>query len=242
MAVSPESGRVLDPHSQKTTGSESQVKLTHDQGQDLAGASRVSSPVGFHRGAALTVCAAAIFFLACTSGPILPPFDGALPLGTWGSDSAGVIVSDTSMHLHIKCTFGDVSGRIPVDADGSFDVAGSYMLRAFPIAIGPPVPARFTGQVRGVHVTITVTVNDTVEHKTVVLGPVTATYGEEPRAWPCPICRRPIVTKRPYRSFRSSISDRIKPNAGQPPELIERSNQVRARDVSPLSRYQLPTP
>ena len=201
----------------------------------------MSSPVGFHS-AALTASAAAIFCLACTSGPTLPPFDGALPLGTWGSDSVGVIVGDTAVHLHIKCTFGDVSGRIPVDADGSFDIAGSYMLRAYPIAIGPPVPARFTGQVRGVQVTITVTVNDTVEHKTVVLGPVTATYGEEPRAWPCPICRRPILTKTRYRSFRSSISDTMNPNAGQPPELIARWNQARARDVSPRSRYQLPTP
>jgi hypothetical protein len=149
----------------------------------------------FRRIAALSAGAVAAISFACSSGQILPPFDGALPLGNWGGDSAGVIVGDTAMHLHLKCTFGDVSGRVPVGADGLFDVAGSYMLRAYPITIGPSVPARFTGRLQGANVTITVTVNDTVEHKTVVLGPVTATYGKEAHLWPCPICRRPIVTR-----------------------------------------------
>ena len=45
-----------------------------------------------------------------------------------------------------------------------------------------------------------------------------------------------------YRNRRSSTSDMIKPNAGQPPERTERSNQARARAVSPRTRYQLPTP
>ena len=141
----------------------------------------------------------AILVIACASGPTLPPFDGSLPLGNWGSDSAALIVGDTAMHIHIGCTFGDVSGRIPLAADGSFDVAGSYMLRAYPIAIGPAVPARFVGRVWGADVTVTVTVNDTVEHKTVVLGPVSATYGKEARLWPCPICRRPIITTSEMR-------------------------------------------
>jgi hypothetical protein len=148
--------------------------------------------VTFNRILAITGATALI---ACASTPTLPPFDGSLPLGTWGSDSAALIVGDTAMHIHIKCTFGDVSGRVPLAADGSFDVAGSYMLRAYPITIGPAVPARFVGRVRDGEVTVTVTVNDTVEHKTVVLGPVSATYGKEAHLWPCPICRRPILTR-----------------------------------------------
>ncbi|MGH7713356.1 MAG: hypothetical protein ACREOG_18860, partial [Gemmatimonadaceae bacterium] len=36
-----------------------------------------------------------------------------------------------------------------------------------------------------------VTVNDTVEKKTVVLGPVRVTFGREPRMQVCPICRSP---------------------------------------------------
>lgn len=133
--------------------------------------------------------AAALIVFGCSAGTNLPPFDGAIAIGTWGGDGAGMIVADTSMHLHIGCTYGDVSGRVPV-VNGSFDVTGSYMLRAYPVAIGPTLPARFTGTVSGKRATITVTVQDTVEHQTVVRGPVTVTYGEQPQLGPCPICRR----------------------------------------------------
>jgi hypothetical protein len=100
-----------------------------------------------------------------------------------------MIVGDTAMHLHIGCTYGDVSGRVPVTG-GRFDVSGTYTLRAYPIAIGPAVPARFVGRIIGASATITVTVDDTVQHQTVVRGPVAVTYGEQPRLGPCPICRR----------------------------------------------------
>jgi hypothetical protein len=139
---------------------------------------------------------AATLVLACSaSGPNMPPFDGALALGTWGGENAGMIVGDTAMHLHVGCTYGDVSGRVPVLAGGLFDVSGSYMLRAYPIAVGPTLPARFTGRLNGATVTITVTVDDTVMHQTVVKGPVVVKYGDQPRMGPCPICRRPIVTQ-----------------------------------------------
>lgn len=144
----------------------------------------------------LVATAAVALAVACsasTSG--IPPLDGAVQLGTWGGDTAGMIVGDTAMHLHIGCTYGDVSGRVPVNADGEFDVAGSYLLRAYPVAVGPTMPARFTGRVDGSIATVTVTVNDTVQHQTVVRGPVTVKYGDDPRLGPCPICRRPIVTR-----------------------------------------------
>ena len=130
-----------------------------------------------------------LLLLGCTASTNLLPFDGALPIGTWGGEGAGMIVADTSMHLHIGCTYGDVSGRVPV-VNGEFDTAGSYMLRAYPIAVGPTLPARFTGQVIGKSATITVTIDDTVAHQTVVRGPVLVTYGDQPQLGPCPICRR----------------------------------------------------
>ena len=131
-----------------------------------------------------------VFLLGCSgTGPSLFPFSGELALGTWGGDAAGMIVSDTSMHLHIGCTYGDVSGRVPITS-GTFDVSGSYLLRAYPIAVGPTVPARFKGTVTGKVATITATIDDTVQHQTVVKGPVVVTLGEAPRLNPCPICRR----------------------------------------------------
>lgn len=138
--------------------------------------------------AALSLSAASVALCACSSSGIaLPPFDGKLALGTWGGDNAGMLVSDTAMHLNVGCTYGDVSGRITVAVDGSFDVAGSYMLRAYPVAFGPTVPARFSGQLDGATATVTVTVDDTVQHKTVVEGPVSVKYGDQPRIGPCPI-------------------------------------------------------
>ncbi|MES1259737.1 MAG: hypothetical protein ABUL71_04015 [Gemmatimonadota bacterium] len=137
----------------------------------------------------------AVLAAACSSSTNLPPYDGNVALGTWGGDTAGLIVSDTAMHLHIGCTFGDVSGRVPLSAGGDFDVTGSYQLHAYPIAVGPTVPARFVGHLSGSKLTITVTVNDTVAHATVVKGPVVVRYGDEPQMGNCPICRRPIHTR-----------------------------------------------
>ena len=146
----------------------------------------------------MAAVAAIVAIAAACSDSLSAPSDGRLPLGTWGGDNTGMIVGDTATHLHIACTFGDVSGRVPLGANGEFDVAGSYMLRAYPITVGPAVPAQFVGRVDGVKATITVTVNDTVEHKTVVLGPVVLTLGATPQMGPCPICRRPVVTQRSW--------------------------------------------
>jgi hypothetical protein len=119
---------------------------------------------------------------------VVPPPGDVVATGTWGGDNAGWIVADTVAHVHVACTFGDVPGRVPLDAAGGFDVEGSYVLRAHPVYVGPSHPARFTGRVYGPLLTFTVTVNDTVEKKIVVLGPKTVQYGVEPRMGPCPIC------------------------------------------------------
>lgn len=152
------------------------------------------------RASAITACAlvALVALVAACSSPssTLAVSDGALALGTWGGDSAGLIVGDTATHLHIACTFGDVSGRIPVGSNGQFDVHGSYVLRAYPITVGPSLPAQFVGHLDGATATLTVIVDDTVQHQTVVRGPVVVRLGDTPRLGPCPICRRPIVSRR----------------------------------------------
>lgn len=139
----------------------------------------------------LFIIATAIVAACSGSSTVTPVVDGRLAAGTWGGDTAGLIVEDTLFHLHIGCTFGDVSGRPTVDANGRFDVMGSYMLRAYPIAVGPAVPAEFTGKLDGTTLTVTVTVDDTVQHQQRVLGPVSVIYGREPKMQNCPICKRP---------------------------------------------------
>jgi len=108
-------------------------------------------------------------------------------VGTWGGDNAGLIANDTSAHVHIGCTLGDTKAPIHPDADGRFDVPGTYNVDAYPIDRGITHPARFTGQISGKTMTLTVILTDTARQ----LGPVTLIYGKEPQMGPCPICRTP---------------------------------------------------
>jgi hypothetical protein len=126
---------------------------------------------------------------ACADDSPLYPSGLELSPGTWGAPNAGVIVSDEGVHVHIGCTLGNIDGAVTVDAMGRFARQGTYVLRAFPVATGPELPAQYYGQLGGSLLRLTVVVNDTVEKKTVVLGPVYLTYGDEPQLGPCPICR-----------------------------------------------------
>ncbi len=107
--------------------------------------------------------------------------------GTWGGDNAGLIVSDTDVHVHIGCTLGDAVGPIRPDAEGRFVASGTYNVDAFPVDRGILHPAQFTGQITGLTMTLTVSLTDTAR----VLGPVSLIYGKEPKMGPCPICRVP---------------------------------------------------
>jgi hypothetical protein len=124
-------------------------------------------------------------------------------VGTWGGDNAGLIASDTSAHVHIGCTLGDTKEIIRPDASGHFDVPGTYNVDAFPVNRGIDHPARFTGSVAGITMTLTVTLTDTAR----TLGPVTLIYGKEPKMGPCPICRKPAKGPqvRTYGDTRNSF-------------------------------------
>jgi hypothetical protein len=133
----------------------------------------------------------AVLLTSCGDSPLLPPSNGQLSVGTWGGDNSGVIVTASAAHVHVGCTFGDMPGNISIDVTGRFTIDGSYVLRAYPVQVGPPLPAQFSGRVTGRTLTLAIAVNDTVEKKVVALGPITVVYGREPQMGPCPICRVP---------------------------------------------------
>jgi hypothetical protein len=145
------------------------------------------------RGPGLSASLALVGLLvgSCSGSSLLPPSDGILAVGTWGGDNSGVIVTDSAVHVHVGCTFGDMPGNVQLDQDGRFTVDGSYVLRAYPIQIGPSLPAQFSGRVSGRTLTLAIAVHDTVERKVVALGPITVVYGRDPEMGPCPICRAP---------------------------------------------------
>ena len=134
-------------------------------------------------GLALLGCGSSLLSL----GPILA--------GTWGGDNAGLIATDSSAHVHIGCTVGDVHQQLVADSSGRFDVPGIYNITAFPVYRGPDHPARFSGRIVGHEMSLTVTLTDTA----VTLGPVLLTFGKEPRMGPCPICRTPKAVSALHR-------------------------------------------
>jgi hypothetical protein len=135
----------------------------------------------------LSLAAALLVLTACDSdSPIDAPT--RLEAGTWGGENAGVLVDGSKAHVHVGCTFGDFPVPEALDAESRFSVAGSYLLRAFPVAVGPTMPATFAGQIRNGTLTMTVAVNDTIQRQLTVLGPVTVVFGREARMGPCPIC------------------------------------------------------
>ena len=138
-------------------------------------------------------CAILLAFtaIACDDSSVFLPGGSRLAIGTWGGDNAGVIVTDSATHVHVGCTFGDMPGLVQLDASGRFTVDGRYVLRAYPVQVGPSLPAQFSGRVIGRTMTLAIAVNDTVEKKIVTLGPVTVEYGRTPQMGPCPICRAP---------------------------------------------------
>ena len=105
--------------------------------------------------------------------------------GTWGGENAGLIVDNAGIHVHIGCTLGNAAGPIRPDANGRFETTGTYNVDAYPVDRGITHPARFSGQISGQAMTLTVSLTDTAR----VLGPVTLIYGKEPKMGPCPICR-----------------------------------------------------
>jgi hypothetical protein len=104
--------------------------------------------------------------------------------GMFGGNNAGLLADDTSAHVHIGCTNGDVHQPIVLDMNSRFDLPGEQNITAYPVGPGIFHPARFTGSIDGRTLTLTVTLTDTA----VTLGPVFMTLDKEPNLGPCPIC------------------------------------------------------
>ena len=74
---------------------------------------------------------------------------------------------------------------------------GQYVLRAYPVYVGPSLPSRLHGSVAGKVMTLSVTVSDTTADTTAHLGPVQLILGQEPQMHACPICRRTSLLTPP---------------------------------------------
>ncbi len=134
----------------------------------------------------IAILAAAL--TACNGGSPSEALEGELTEGTWGGDDVGLLLGEEFAHVHFGCTYGNFTLPLILDEESRFTASGEYFLRAFPVVVGPPLPAQLSGVVRGSRVILTVAVNDTVEGKVVALGPATVILGRDPEMGPCPIC------------------------------------------------------
>jgi hypothetical protein len=99
---------------------------------------------------ALVLCVA-----SCSSSPTAPQ-SGPLAAGRWSSSVGQCLsVADQSCNFAAGCGHG-VFPRPVVNADGTFEVDGTYRIEAGPISIDPAPPAHFSGSVSGSTLMLTV--------------------------------------------------------------------------------------
>src|SRR6267378_8339368 len=92
--------------------------------------------------AAVAFVAAAAVLGPCDPTGLKPPKDLA---GTWGGENAALMADDTSAHIHIGCTYGNIHQQLILDASGRFDLPGEQNITAHPVDRGILHPARFSG-------------------------------------------------------------------------------------------------
>ena len=111
--------------------------------------------------------------------------DDALTPGVWGGEHIRFVVAEGGAAVEYDCARGTVEGRIVVDREGRFSVAGLHYeerggpIRADDSAAGHPV--RLTGRVGGSLMKLTVTRADTKE----VVGTYTLTRDGEAELVKC---------------------------------------------------------
>lgn len=100
--------------------------------------------------------------MAGCHSPFAP--NDVLPDGRWGGDHAELVVAESSATIEFDCAHGTLNVPIRVDADGRFDVAGTFTReQGGPIREDdPPVPlaARYVGTTDGRKTTLTVRLLD----------------------------------------------------------------------------------
>ncbi|MFN2453233.1 MAG: hypothetical protein ABR577_03335 [Pyrinomonadaceae bacterium] len=113
------------------------------------------------------------------------PGTKGVPVGTWGGEHVNLEVTERGASVEFDCAHAAIDRRIVLDHRNRFDVAGIYTeehggpVRETEQADGSP--ARFTGQVTGKRMKLTVTHSDTKE----IIGTFALIHGEEPSLVKC---------------------------------------------------------
>ena len=97
------------------------------------------------------LCIAAATLLGCDNSSAPAP---ELLAGIWGGPRVGLSVEATRVFFLFDCAGGAVDSTIPVAADGSFDVTGTFTNGGNANGVDrTPHPARYMGRITGTHIT-----------------------------------------------------------------------------------------
>ncbi|HLM57723.1 MAG TPA: hypothetical protein VK422_16575 [Pyrinomonadaceae bacterium] len=111
----------------------------------------------------------------------------SLPNGTWGGRGVVLVVTAEGASVEYDCANGTIEGRIELDADGRFDVAGTFVPEGGPVSVPADgakersIKARYVGRVEGKKMTLDVKFPETGGGP----GALTLTLGQEPRLEKC---------------------------------------------------------
>src|SRR5437763_859774 len=105
--------------------------------------------------------------------------------GVWGGDHILMSVTDVSTHVELDCAHGDIPMVLPLDRQGQFNVAGTYVREhGGPIRQGEipdSRPAIYSGFVASAMMTLTIRLADTNES----LGTFSLASGSSGRVVKC---------------------------------------------------------
>lgn len=103
----------------------------------------------------------------------------------WGGDHVRLMVREGGAALEFDCARGVIAETLKTDAEGRFDLPGTFTRQSpGPIRVGlaPAArPARYVGQIEGRTMTFRVKLTDTNQETEVF----TLTRGSEGRLWKC---------------------------------------------------------
>ncbi len=99
------------------------------------------------------VLAALFLTVGCTAPPV------ADLRGEWGGEHIGLTITDAGSSLEFDCASGTIPGPFAVDAEGHFNLSGTYTPGTGgpePITPPPAQDATYSGRVSGQSMTLTV--------------------------------------------------------------------------------------
>lgn len=105
--------------------------------------------------------------------------------GVWGGPHVRMSVRDGGASLEFDCASGEIAEPLNTDAEGRFDVAGTFTRQSpGPIRIGrepSATPARYAGRIEGQTITLTIKLEGAEQN----LESYKLTRGSEGRLWRC---------------------------------------------------------